>query len=150
MNDLIRPSLYDAYHPIEIVGARDRAGSGASTSSGRSASPATSSRAAANCPCPSPATSSPIGYAGAYGRVMASTYNARPLCAEVLVEGGRWRLTREPGVLEDLVLASRAGSPRPGSRPDVGLPRSGDGRAPDAGYSGSDAAARTARRRAAE
>jgi diaminopimelate decarboxylase len=35
---------------------------------------------------------------------MASTYNARPLAAEVLVEGDRWRVTRERGTLDDLIL----------------------------------------------
>jgi diaminopimelate decarboxylase len=54
-------------------------------------------------PLPNPGDLLAIGYAGAYGRVMGSTYNARPLCAEVLVEGGRWRMTREPGSVEDLV-----------------------------------------------
>ena len=44
-----------------------------------------------------------LGDAGAYGRVMASTYNARPLCAEVLVDGDAWRVIREAGTYEDLV-----------------------------------------------
>jgi diaminopimelate decarboxylase len=34
---------------------------------------------------------------------MASTYNARPLCAEVLVDGGAWRVIREAGTYDDLV-----------------------------------------------
>jgi diaminopimelate decarboxylase len=33
--------------------------------------------------------------AGAYGASMSSTYNARPLAAEVMVEGGRFALIRE-------------------------------------------------------
>ncbi len=33
--------------------------------------------------------------AGAYGVVMSSTYNARPLAAEVWVDGGRWSVTRD-------------------------------------------------------
>jgi diaminopimelate decarboxylase len=54
-------------------------------------------------PLPEPGDLLAIGYAGAYGRVMGSTYNARPPCAEVLVEGGSWRVTREAGSVEDLV-----------------------------------------------
>jgi hypothetical protein len=34
---------------------------------------------------------------------MSSTYNARALCAEVLVEGDAWRTVREAGTIEDLV-----------------------------------------------
>jgi diaminopimelate decarboxylase len=33
--------------------------------------------------------------AGAYGSVMSSTYNARPLAAEVMVDGDRWAVIRE-------------------------------------------------------
>ena len=40
--------------------------------------------------------------AGAYGFVMASTYNSRPLSAEVLVRGDKVALVRERQVLEDL------------------------------------------------
>jgi diaminopimelate decarboxylase len=102
MNDLIRPSLYGAYHPITLLGAADRphgtvdvvgplCESGDFFARGR------------ELPLPQPGDLVAIGYAGAYGRVMASTYNARPLCAEVLIEGGRWRITREAGTYEDLV-----------------------------------------------
>jgi diaminopimelate decarboxylase len=33
--------------------------------------------------------------AGAYGAVMSSTYNARPMAAEVWVDGGRWSVIRD-------------------------------------------------------
>jgi diaminopimelate decarboxylase len=45
--------------------------------------------------------------AGAYGRVMSSTYNARPLCAEVVLEQGSWRVSRERGTYDDLVRNER-------------------------------------------
>jgi diaminopimelate decarboxylase len=35
-----------------------------------------------------------IGEAGAYGAVMASTYNTRPLLPEVMVKGGRFEVVR--------------------------------------------------------
>jgi hypothetical protein len=35
--------------------------------------------------------------------VLASAYNARPLCAEVLLEEGGWRVIREAGTYDDLV-----------------------------------------------
>ena len=46
--------------------------------------------------------------AGAYGFVMASTYNARPRAAEVLVDGTRWAVVRERETYEDLVLHETA------------------------------------------
>jgi diaminopimelate decarboxylase len=102
MNDLIRPALYGVEHPIEVFDGDGRervpvdvvgpvCESGDFFSLGRA------------LPFPEPGDLLAIGLVGAYGRVMASTYNARPLCAEVLVEGGRWRVTRERGTLADLV-----------------------------------------------
>jgi diaminopimelate decarboxylase len=40
--------------------------------------------------------------AGAYGFVMASTYNSRPLAAEVLVKGRRAAVVRERQTLKDV------------------------------------------------
>ena len=101
MNDLVRPALYEAYHPIELVGAERPPGvvdvvgplceSGDFFALGR------------ELPRPEPGDLLAVRLAGAYGRVMSSTYNGRPLCAEVLAEGGSWRVTRERGSVEDLV-----------------------------------------------
>jgi diaminopimelate decarboxylase len=41
--------------------------------------------------------------AGAYGFSMASNYNARPRPAEVLVDGGQYRVVRRRETYEDLV-----------------------------------------------
>jgi diaminopimelate decarboxylase len=41
--------------------------------------------------------------AGAYGFVMSSNYNSRPRAAEVLVDGGTFRVVRERESFEDLV-----------------------------------------------
>jgi len=40
--------------------------------------------------------------AGAYGAVMSSTYNARPLAAEAWVEGDRWSVVRDRQPVEEL------------------------------------------------
>jgi diaminopimelate decarboxylase len=45
--------------------------------------------------------------AGAYGMVMASSYNTRPRAAEVLVDGANARLVRRRETYEDLVLQER-------------------------------------------
>jgi diaminopimelate decarboxylase len=43
-----------------------------------------------------------IGCAGAYGSVMASNYNSKPLVAEVLIEDGQTHLIRRRQTLDDL------------------------------------------------
>ena len=40
---------------------------------------------------------------GAYGFTMASNYNARPMCAEVLVDGDQFRIIRKRQTYEDLI-----------------------------------------------
>jgi diaminopimelate decarboxylase len=42
--------------------------------------------------------------AGAYGSVMASNYNRRPLPAEVLVDAGAWRVVRRRQTVDDMLL----------------------------------------------
>jgi diaminopimelate decarboxylase len=44
-----------------------------------------------------------IGNAGAYGYVMASNYNSKPLVAEVLIESGMPHLVRRRQSLDDLI-----------------------------------------------
>jgi diaminopimelate decarboxylase len=102
MNDLIRPSLYGAYHPISLLGTDDRP-HGAVDVVGPLCESGDFFARGRELPLPEPGDIVAIGYAGAYGRVMASTYNARPLCAEVLIEGSGWRVTREAGTYDDLV-----------------------------------------------
>ena len=46
-----------------------------------------------------------IGCAGAYGAVMGSNYNSKPLAAEVLVEAGQAHLIRRRQTWDDLVAA---------------------------------------------
>jgi diaminopimelate decarboxylase len=102
MNDLIRPALYGAEHPIDVLGAgeRERAEVDVVGPVCESGDFFTLGR---ELPTPAPGDLLAVGLVGAYGRVMASTYNARPLCAEVLVEGDSWRVTRERGSTEDLM-----------------------------------------------
>jgi diaminopimelate decarboxylase len=48
-----------------------------------------------------------IGVAGAYGAVMGSNYNTKPLAAEVLVEDGKAHLVRERQTFDDIVRGER-------------------------------------------
>jgi diaminopimelate decarboxylase len=101
-NDLIRPALYGAEHPLEVLadGERDL---GQLDVVGPLCESSDFLALDRTLPMPRPGDLIRIGLAGAYGRVMSSTYNARPLCAEVLLEAGGWRLGRERGSYDDLV-----------------------------------------------
>jgi diaminopimelate decarboxylase len=60
-----------------------------------------------------------IGGAGAYGFTMGSNYNSKPLAAEVLVDGGQAHLIRRRQTFDDLVRGEII--PTPGGRPGLGI-----------------------------
>lgn len=95
MNDLLRPALYDAYHaivpvaepaadaerhPVDVVGPICETGDTFAVQR--------------HLPAVKPGDLLAIRSAGAYGAVMASTYNGRPLVPEVLVSGGDHAVVR--------------------------------------------------------
>ena len=102
MTDLIRPALYDAYHEVlplrqsgrgtltvDVVGPVCETGD--FLARGRELAEVLPGDLLAVCT------------AGAYGFVQASTYNARPRVAEVLVENGAWRVIRHRETYDDLI-----------------------------------------------
>jgi diaminopimelate decarboxylase len=95
MNDLLRPALYDAFHGMVPVGAADYMAPGSAC---EVVGPVceTGDRFAADRLLPSLAPGARLALldAGAYGAVMSSTYNARPLAAQALVDGGRFHVIR--------------------------------------------------------
>jgi diaminopimelate decarboxylase len=107
MNDLIRPTLYDAYHEIipvaepsspetmmaDVVGPVCE--SGDYLAKGR------------RLPRLEQGDLLATMTAGAYGAVQASSYNTRPLIAEVLVKGGKWALVRPRQSYEELIGMDR-------------------------------------------
>ena len=101
MNDLIRPSLYDAYHKIEVLNDNEEL---------------------SDCNVVGPVCESgdffakninlaktnhndliAIYSAGAYGFTMASNYNTRPKVAEIAIQNGQDRLIRRRETFEDLI-----------------------------------------------
>ena len=103
MNDLVRPAMYDAWHGIVPVSATDAV---APVSAADIVGPVcetgdTFARARA-LPSFAPCARVAILDAGAYSSVMSSTYNARPLAAEVMVDGDRWSVIRARQPLEAL------------------------------------------------
>ena len=100
-NDLLRPALYGAEHPITVLGAeRERAPVDVVGPLCESSDFLALER---TMPLPRRGDLLAVELAGAYGRVMSSTYNARPLCAEVVLEQGSWRVSRERGTYDDLI-----------------------------------------------
>lgn len=103
MNDLMRPTLYDAWHEIRAVEPRDE-------------------EAIANVVGPVCETGDTFATArgmnkvvegdllvfmtsGAYAATMASTYNSRPLSPEVMVSGNRFAVVRDRQSIEALIGA---------------------------------------------
>jgi diaminopimelate decarboxylase len=102
MNDLIRPTLYEAHHDIQPVNhsnlppiTADVVGPVCETGDylalGR------------RMPGVKQGDLLAVMSAGAYGAVMASTYNSRPLVPEVLVDGDKWHVIRPRRSIEELL-----------------------------------------------
>jgi diaminopimelate decarboxylase len=95
MNDLARPSLYEAWHGILPVRQPAPGATLAPVDLGGPVCESTD-MLASDRPMPPLAAGDllAIGSAGAYGAVMASTYNLRLLIPEVLVQGERFAVVR--------------------------------------------------------
>lgn len=106
MNDLIRPSLYDAYHKIEVIGKSE------DVSDCNLVGPVCESGDffAKNIELPATSHNDLIAIysAGAYGFTMASNYNTRPKVAEIALENGNDRLIRKRETFEDLIALEEA------------------------------------------
>lgn len=103
MNDLVRPAMYDAYHavvpilepsgdvraPIDIVGPVCE--SGDTFAHGRMMPPVEAGDLVA------------FRSAGAYGAVMSSMYNGRPLVPEIMVSGNQHEVVAEPVTVHDML-----------------------------------------------
>jgi len=106
MNDLLRPSLYSAYHKVELLTSKDGevsktdivgpiCESGDFLAKGVEMPPLESGDLIV------------VKSAGAYGFTMASNYNTRPKVAEVACENGSCRLIRKRESFDDLVELER-------------------------------------------
>ena len=101
MNDLLRPTLYDAWHGIEAVEpSRETMRAdvvGPVCETGDSFAQArTIDRVEAG-------DLMMIRTAGAYAATMGSTYNSRPLTPEVLVDGDQWAVIRERQDIDSII-----------------------------------------------
>ena len=108
MNDLIRPTLYEAHHDIWPVNeaksdmapvAQDIVGPVCETGDYLAQDRTLPPFAAGDLMA--------VMTAGAYGAVMSSTYNTRALVPEVLVNGDRYAVVRPRLALDELIAADR-------------------------------------------
>lgn len=102
MTDLLRPALYDAWHEIEAVDPRDGAATDCDVVGPVCETSDTLGRQR-SLPPMQVGDLLAIRDAGAYGAVMASNYNRRPMAAEVLVDGSTWRVVRRRQTIDDLL-----------------------------------------------
>jgi diaminopimelate decarboxylase len=103
MNDLLRPSLYDAWHDIRAVtpGGEHFTATivGPICESGDTFAKRREMDVVREGDLVAFMT------AGAYGATMASTYNSRGLTPEVMVSGGNWAIVRARQTIESLISA---------------------------------------------
>lgn len=105
MNDLLRPSLYDAYHKIEVIG-KDGEESAADV-----VGPVCESGDFLGKDVPLPALDHNdlivVKSAGAYGFSMSSNYNTRGRVAEIAVQDGIDRTIRRRETFEDMIILEK-------------------------------------------
>jgi diaminopimelate decarboxylase len=109
MNDLLRPSHYQAYHRIEAVELRDPGGEDVLQADVVGPVCESGDFLALDRALPDVQVGDYLAVysAGAYGFSMASNYNARPRAAEVVVDGDRYAVATERERYEDLARHER-------------------------------------------
>jgi diaminopimelate decarboxylase len=108
MNDLVRPTLYEAHHEVRLVKAP---GAGAPQILADVVGPVCESgdflaldRTIAE---PAPGDLLAVMTAGAYGAVQAGTYNTRPLVAEVMVKDNQYSVVRPHTGVDEIIALDR-------------------------------------------
>ena len=108
MNDLVRPTLYEAHHDIRPV---REAAVGVPRIVADVVGPVCESgdflALDRSLPEPQPGELLAVMTAGAYGAVQAGTYNTRALVPEVLVRADEWALVRPRVTAEELIALDR-------------------------------------------
>lgn len=107
MNDLIRPSLYDAYHKIEVVAKDAEAETCACDVVGPVCESGDFFAKNVQLPITEHDDLIVIHSAGAYCATMSSNYNTRGRVAEVALESGEDRLIRRRETFEDMIALEK-------------------------------------------
>ncbi len=106
-NTLLRPAMYEAYHRVAVANKMDSEAEEFYTVAGPICESGDIMAKDRKLPEIKRGDYIAIFDAGAYGFVMGSQYNGRPRCAEVMVDGSRFYVTREPESIADLVAKQR-------------------------------------------
>ena len=109
MNDLMRPSLYEAWHEIVRIPAADEVPGAALPYDVvgpvcESSDVFATGRMLPRCKAGDLLA---ILCTGAYGASMSSTYNSRPLAGEVLVDDGRYAIIRRPQTFDEMIAGEQ-------------------------------------------
>ena len=108
MNDLVRPTLYDAHHDVKPVKAATAGGPRlVADVVGPVCETGDYLALARDLPETTPGDLLAVMSAGAYGAVQAGTYNSRLLVPEVLVNGADWAVIRPRGSYDELIGLDR-------------------------------------------
>jgi diaminopimelate decarboxylase len=103
MNDLIRPALYGATHPVSLVAQAQTRTLVQADLVGPICETADTFQASLRLPKSEAGALLAFGHAGAYGMSMSSQYNSRPRAAEVLVDGATYHVIRSRESYADLI-----------------------------------------------
>jgi diaminopimelate decarboxylase len=108
MNDLIRPTLYEAYHEVRPV-AEPAVGGRRIMADVVGPVCESGDFLALDRDLPEPREGDLLAVmsAGAYGAVQAGTYNTRALVPEVLVRGDQWAFVRPRMEVDELIARDR-------------------------------------------
>jgi diaminopimelate decarboxylase len=108
MNDLVRPTLYEAYHDIvPVLEARRRRKTAVVDVVGPVCESGDYFALGREMVLPDAGDLVAVMSAGAYGAVQSGTYNTRPLVPEVLVKGSSWALVRPRQTYAELIGLDR-------------------------------------------
>ena len=102
MNDLVRPAMYDAFHDLRPVAPTD-AGTALFDVVGPVCETGDTFARDRELPRLQAGDLAAFMSAGAYGAVMSSEYNTRPLAPEVLVKGDRYAVVRKRPTYEEML-----------------------------------------------
>ncbi|MBE8539881.1 diaminopimelate decarboxylase [Geoglobus acetivorans] len=106
-NLLIRPAMYDSYHRVVVANKMEKPAEELYTIAGPICESGDILAKDRKLPKVKRGDYIAVFDAGAYGFAMSSQYNGRPRCAEVLVDGGLFHITREKETVGDLIARQR-------------------------------------------
>ena len=106
-NTLLRPAMYDAYHRVAVANKMESKADEVYTIAGPICESGDIIARDRELPVLERGDFIVVFDAGAYGFVMSSQYNGRPRCAEVIVDGSRFYITREAEGAADLVAKQK-------------------------------------------